>query len=253
MRVDILTVLPGIFQGPLGEGVIRIAREKGLLEVRVVNLRDFTRDRHRTTDDVPYGGGPGMVMKPEPVVEAVEHLARDSAPRVILLDPAGEVFTQEKAWELSGEKHLIFICGRYEGVDERIRQLVVTEEISIGDYVLSGGEIPALVVLDAVVRLIPGVLHAAESLKEESFSRGLLEAPHFTRPSVFRGLEVPPVLRSGHHALIARWRRKESLRRTWRRRPELLQSALLSPEDRRLLEEIWQEEASLFPDEDQVL
>ncbi len=253
MRVDLLTILPGIFEGPLREGTIRIAREKGLLEVRVVNIRDFTSDRHRTTDDVPYGGGPGMVMKPEPVVRAVEHLARDSRPRVILPDPAGEVFTQEKAWELSREEHLIFICARYEGVDERIRKLVVTDELSIGDYVLSGGEIPALVILDAVVRLIPGVLHAPESLEEESFSRGLLEAPHFTRPPVFRGLGVPEVLRSGHHALIARWRRKESLRRTWHRRPELLQSAILSPEDRKLLEEIWQEEASLSPREDQVL
>lgn len=243
MRIDILTILPGIFAGPLDEGMIRKARERGLVDIRVVNLRDFAAGKHRVTDDEIFGGGPGMVMKPEPIVAAVEALRGDAPARVILMDPAGEVFTQEMASALAAEGHLIFICGRYEGVDERVRR-VVSDEVSIGDYVLTGGEIPALVVVDAVIRLIPGVLNRAEAAEEESFASGLLEGPRYTRPREFRGEAVPEVLLSGNHAAIARWRRKEALRRTWRRRPELLREAVLSPLDRRLLEEIWAEEGA---------
>lgn len=244
MRIDILTILPGIFAGPLDEGMIRKARERGLVEINVVNIRDYAAGKHRVTDDEAFGGGPGMVMKPEPVIAAVEALsaAGPGRPRVILMTPAGEPFTQETAWELAAEPHLILICGRYEGVDERVRQAVVTDELSIGDYVLTGGELPALVVVDAVARLVPGVLNQEEAAREDSFSTGLLEGPHYTRPRVYRGMEVPEVLLSGHHGEIARWRRKEALRRTWRRRPELLQAAVLSPVDRGLLAEIWAEE-----------
>ncbi len=243
MRIDILTILPGIFSGPLDEGMVRKAREQGLVEIHVVNLRDYAEGRHRITDDYIFGGGPGMVMKPEPIVAAVESLRGEAPARVILMDPAGAVFTQEMAADLAGERHLVFICGRYEGVDERVRR-VVTDEISIGDYILTGGEIPALVVVDAVVRLIPGVLNQEGAAQEESFASGLLEGPRYTRPREFRGEAVPEVLLSGHHAAIARWRRKEALRRTWRRRPELLQAAVLSPLDRDLLREIWTEEGA---------
>lgn len=244
MRIDILTILPNIFSGPLDEGMLRKAREQGLVEFNVVNVRDFATDKHRVTDDYVFGGGPGMVMKVEPLVAAVEHLKAGSPaqrPRVVLMTPAGRVFDQAMAWELAREEHLIFICGRYEGVDERVRELVVDDSVSIGDYVLTGGELPALVVIDAVVRLIPGVLNREGAAEEESFSTGFLEGPHYTRPREYRGLAVPEVLLSGNHAAIARWRRKEALRRTWERRPELLQSAVLSPGDRQLLEEIWAE------------
>ncbi len=254
MRIDLLTCLPGIFAGPLDEGMVRKARERGLVRVNVVNLRDFAADRHRTTDDYTFGGGPGMVMKVEPIVAAVEsclaagEAARGGRPaRVLLTTPAGRLFDQELAEELAGEPHLVIICGRYEGVDERVARLVVTDEVSIGDYVLTGGELPALVIVDAVVRLLPGVLNQPGAAREESFAMGLLEGPHYTRPREFRGLAVPEVLLSGHHAEIARWRRKEALRRTWRRRPELLRAAVLSPADRLLLEEIWREEEGAPP------
>lgn len=242
MIVDILTIMPGMFEGPLNEGMIRKARERGLVTVNVVNIRDFAAGKHRVTDDAAFGGDAGMVMKPEPLFAAVESLREGGGDaRVVLLSPAGQVFTQDMAWEFSREAHLILICGRYEGVDERVRE-VVTDEVSIGDYVLTGGELPALVVVDAVVRLISGVLNREGAPRDDSFAAGILEGPHYTRPGVFRGREVPPVLLSGNHAAIARWRRKEALRRTWQRRPELLQAAVLSPGDRRLLEEIWQEE-----------
>ncbi len=249
MRIDILTILPGMFVGPLEEGMIRKAREMGLVEINVVNIRDFTTDKHHVTDDYVFGGGPGMVMKAEPIIAAVEHSCRWSEgegvnPRVILLSPSGEVFTQEMAVSLSSERHLVFICGRYEGVDERVRQTVMTDEVSIGDYVLTGGELPAMVITDAVVRLIPGVLNKEEAAEEESFSMGILEGPHYTRPREFRGMYVPEVLVSGNHQLIARWRRKEALRRTWHRRPEMLRDAVLSPLDRKLLAEIWLEEGA---------
>ncbi len=249
MRIDVLTILPNIFTGPLDEGMLRKARERGLAEFNVVDIRDFAGDKHRVTDDYVFGGGPGMVMKAEPLLAAIEHLKAGAPgrPRVVLMTPAGRVFDQALAWELAREEHLIFICGRYEGVDERVREAVVTDEISIGDYVLTGGELPALVVIDAVVRLIPGVLNQEGAAEEESFSTGLLEGPHYTRPREFRGMMVPGVLISGNHAAIARWRRKEALRRTWQRRPELLQSAVLSPGDRKLLEEIWSEEESALP------
>lgn len=249
MRIDVLTIMPGMFAGPLDEGMVRKARERGIVDVNVVNLRDFAADRHRTTDDYAFGGGPGMVMKVEPIVAAVEHVVAAGAvvrggapPRVILTSPAGRLFDQALAWELAQELHLILICGRYEGVDERVTELVVTDEVSIGDYVLTGGELPALVIIDAVVRLLPGVLNQPEAARQDSFATGILEGPHYTRPREFRGRQVPPVLLSGHHAKIARWRRKEALRRTWLRRPELLREAVLSPGDRQLLEEIWREE-----------
>lgn len=246
MRIDILTILPEIFSGPLEAGMIRKAREKGLADIRVVNLRDYAEGKHRITDDEAFGGGPGMVMKPEPIVAAAEHVLADGGDgRVLIMSPAGETFDQERAWDLAKCRHLVIICGRYEGIDERVGRVLAAEEISIGDFVLTGGEIPALVVTDAVVRLIPGVLNQEQAAREDSFSAGLLEGPSYTRPREFRGLDVPEVLLSGHHAEIARWRRKEALRRTWRRRPELLREAVLSPEDKRLLMEIRREEDPL--------
>lgn len=247
MRIDILTIMPGMFSGPFDEGMIRKARERGLVEINVMNIRDFAPGKHRVTDDYVFGGGPGMVMKPEPIIAAVEHIraAGGPPPRVILMTPSGSLFDQRLAWELASEEHLILICGRYEGVDERVREMVVTDEVSIGDYVLTGGELPAMVVTDAVVRLIPGVLNKDEAARQESFTMGLLEGPHYTRPREFRGLAVPEILLSGNHQLIARWRRKEALRRTWQRRPEMLQEAVLSPLDRQLLQEIWEEEGAL--------
>lgn len=206
------------------------------------DLRTFTHDQHRVVDDVPYGGGPGMVLKPEPIFEAVEHLSQGSGKvRVLLLSPQGRCFHQTLARELAAEGHIIFICGRYEGVDERVRTHLATDEVSIGDYVLAGGELPALVVIEALVRLIPGALGDETSALEDSFSAGLLDHTHYTRPASFRGLEVPPVLRSGDHEKIRIWRRQDALRRTLLRRPDLLSQALLSEEDRRLLEEIRKE------------
>lgn len=207
------------------------------MTIRVHDLRDWTHDRHRVADDEPYGGGAGMVLKPEPVFEAVDALATDRS-RLLLMDPQGERFTQALARELAREAHLIFLCGRYEGFDERIRQGLRPREVSIGDYVLTGGEIPALVVIDALVRQIPGALGDAESARQDSFADGLLDHPHYTRPPAYRGMGVPEVLLSGDHARIRRWRRKEALRRTLLRRPDLLPHAHLSDEDRVLLEEV---------------
>lgn len=225
--------------------MLKRARDKGLLDVEAVYIRDFAEGRHLVTDDYPFGGGAGLVMKPEPIFRALDHVLQQStharppggkSPRVILVDPQGELFSQEKAWELSREDELIFICGHYEGIDERVRTLV-TDELSIGDYVLTGGEPAAMVISDAAVRLIPGVL-AEESPLTESFADGVLEGPQYTRPREFRGLTVPEILVSGDHAKVARWRRKEGLRRTWQRRPDLLAKAQLSDEDRKLLAEI---------------
>jgi tRNA (guanine37-N1)-methyltransferase len=238
MRIDVLTTFPRMFEGPLDESILKRARERGLIEVRVHDLRGWTSDRHRTTDDAPYGGGAGMVMRPEPVFAAVEALLAEAPPgagEVVLLSPQGERLDQAVARRLSELRHLLLLCGHYEGFDERIRQHLATRELSIGDYVLTGGELPAMVVIDAVVRLRPGVLGSDASLEEESHSRGLLEYPHYTRPPSYRGWEVPPVLLSGNHAAIARWRREQSLRRTLERRPELLGSAELSSADRRFL------------------
>ncbi|HEY8450167.1 MAG TPA: tRNA (guanosine(37)-N1)-methyltransferase TrmD [Bacillota bacterium] len=242
MRIDVLTIFPDFFASPLNQALAYHARERGLIDVRVHNLRDFTTDRHRTVDDYPFGGGPGMVMKPEPFFRAVEAIrAEGSQPdRIILLTPQGRLFNQQLAWELSRERHLVLACGRYEGVDERVAAALATDEISIGDYVLSGGELPALVVIDAVMRLIPGVLGDAESARQDSFSDGLLEGPQYTRPRVYRGMSVPEILLSGNHEAIRRWRRQQALLRTLRRRPDLLARAVLSDEDRRWLAEMGQ-------------
>ncbi len=223
MRVDVLTLFPAFFEPVLSDSILGRARAAGLLDVRLHNLRDWSRDeKHRKVDDRPYGGGPGMVLKPEPVVEAVEDLLAEGPARVLLMTPAGRRFDQEYARSLAAEKRLLIVCGHYEGFDERIREILRPEEVSIGDFVLTGGEIPAMAVIDAVARLIPGVLGDPESSTQDSFSGGLLDHPHYTRPEVYRGLRVPEVLLSGDHARIARWRREQAERRTAERRPDLL-------------------------------
>lgn len=221
MKVDVITLFPGMFRGLLEESILGRARDRGLLEIGVHNLRDFATGRHQVVDDYTFGGGPGMVLKPEPIFAAVESLRREGS-RVVLMSPQGRVFRQAIAQQLSRLEHLVLLCGHYEGVDERVREQLVDDELSIGDYVLTGGELAAMVVVDAVGRLIPGVLGGEESTLEESFAAGLLEYPHYTRPASFRGWEVPEVLLSGDHARVARWRREQSLLRTLRRRPELL-------------------------------
>lgn len=239
MRFDVFTLLPEIFLPYLQASILQKASERGLIDVRIHNIRDWTTDRHHTTDDIPYGGGGGMVMKPEPVFAAVESvLGAPPACPVILLTPQGRVFNQRLAAELAQHEHLGLLCGRYEGVDERIREHLVTDEISIGDYVLTGGELPALVLIDAVTRLLPGVLGDPTGAEDDSHASGLLEYPHYTRPPEFRGWRVPEVLQSGDHARIARWRREQSLRRTLQRRPDLLERASLDETDRKLLDQI---------------
>ena len=240
MRFEILTTFPGIIEAVAGESILGKAQQRGLIDVEAVNLRDFTSDKHRTTDDSPFGGGPGMVMKCEPVFEAVETLVsrRPGKPRILLMTPQGRRFDQAMAEQLVHESHIIMICGRYEGVDERIREHLVTDEVSIGDYVLTGGELAAMVVLDAVARLLPGVLGDESSPESESFSSGLLEYPQYTRPAEFRGYKTPDVLLSGNHEQIRKWRREQALERTLNKRPDLLDSALLTKEDRCLLEKI---------------
>src|SRR5688572_17775904 len=243
MKFDIVTIFPGMISGALAEGVVGRAVGRGVLDVAVHDLRDFTTDRHRSVDDVPYGGGPGMVMKPEPLVRAVERVreTRGQPDRVLILSPQGPVFTQPEAQRMSRLSHVVLVCGRYEGMDERVHALVGAEELSIGDYVLSGGELAALVVVDAVGRLVPGVVGDEQSVVEESFSRGLLDYPHYTRPAEFGGVKVPDVLLSGHHAEVRRWRLKAALARTLERRPELLDAAALGAEERALLDEIEKE------------
>jgi tRNA (guanine37-N1)-methyltransferase len=222
VRIDVVTIFPGIFEGPLRESLLGKAIETGLLDVRIHDLRDATTDRHRQVDDESYGGGPGMVMKPEPIFAAVEALGEGSK-RVLLLSPAGRRLDQALVRELAGEPWLVLVCGRYEGVDERVVQGLPAEEVSIGDYVLSGGEVPALVVLEAVTRLVPGVIGREESHERDSFGpEGLLDHPHYTRPAEFRGMTVPDVLLSGNHAEIERWRREAALEKTRRNRPDLL-------------------------------
>lgn len=221
MRIDILTLFPGMFSGPFDESIVKRARDTGTLDLHFVDIREFAADRHRTVDDTPYGGGPGMVMKPAPLFAAVEAV-RGPSSRVVLLTPQGRLLRQETAGELSQLPHLVLICGHYEGVDERVREHLVDDELSVGDYVLTGGELAAIIVVDAVSRLLPGVLGAEESLLEESHRAGLLEYPHYTRPADFRGWQVPEVLLSGNHAEIARWRRRQALERTRQRRPDLL-------------------------------
>jgi tRNA (guanine37-N1)-methyltransferase len=235
MRIDIVTLFPGLVEPALGESMVGRARSRGLVDIRAVNLRDYTEGRHRVTDDSPFGGGGGMILKPEPLFAAVEALRTPTA-RVILMDPRGRLLTQTMAWELAEARHLILIAGRYEGVDERVGELLVDDAVSIGDYVLTGGELPALVVTDAVVRLLPGVLGGQEAARRESFAEGLLEPPQYTRPEEFRGLRVPAVLLSGDHARIARWRRVQALYRTWRWRPDLLVRARLTDAERQLVE-----------------
>jgi tRNA (guanine37-N1)-methyltransferase len=244
MKCSVITIFPEIFHAYLNESIMKRAALKGLLDVAIHNLRDYTTDRHRTVDDYPYGGGAGMVMKPEPFFKAVETICPDpSSRRVIMLSPAGKRFEQETAVELSNEsKTLVFLCGRYEAIDERVRTELVNDEISAGDYVLTGGELPALVIIDAVARLIPGVLGDEHSAEVESFSWGILDYPHFTRPPEFRNLKAPETLLSGHHKDIERWRRKEALRRTLMNRPDLLEKANLSDIDYKLIEEIKEEE-----------
>lgn len=220
MKINVLTLFPEMFAGPLDVSIVQRARKTGLLDLRVHNLRDWTHDRHKTVDDRPYGGGAGMVMKPEPIFEAVESLADDKT-HVVLLAPAGRVFKQAIAQELARKEHLLLICGSYEGVDERVRDGLVDEEMSIGDYVLTNGGLPAMVVIDAVTRLLPGALGDDESAKDESFNRGLIEYPHYTRPAEFRGMKVPEVLLSGHHAEIEQWRAEQARQRTAQRRPDL--------------------------------
>ncbi len=239
MRVDVLTLFPEMFEGVFHSSILGKAQEKGLVSLNTLNFRDYSSNKHSTVDDYPYGGGGGMVLKAEPIFGAVESLTEglNAKPRIILMCPQGEPFTQSKAEELAGEQHLIFICGHYEGYDERIREHLVTDELSIGDYVLTGGELPAMVIIDSVTRLLPGVLGNETSAVTDSFSTGLLEYPQYTRPASFRGWEVPPVLISGHHGHIELWRRQQSLLRTLRRRPELLEQVELTAKERSWLKE----------------
>ena len=237
MKIDVITIFPRMVEAGLAEGVVGRAKTSGLLDIVVHNLRDFTTDKHRVVDDVPFGGGPGMVMKPEPFFAALEAIraTRGTPDAVILLTPAGERFSQDGAQRLAALRHVVLLCGRYEGIDERVREALATEELSIGDYVLSGGEIPALAVIDAVARLVPGVVGDDQSVEADSFTRGLLDYPHYTRPAELAGREVPEVLLSGHHAEIRRWRRETALRRTKERRPDLLATAALDADEQEWL------------------
>ena len=241
MQFEVFTLLPEVFPTYLESSILQRARQRGLIDVRLHNIRDYTHDRHHTTDDTPYGGGGGMVMKPEPVFEAVESVLALASEQIspvpiILLTPQGRVFTQRVAEELSRHARIALLCGRYEGVDERIRQHLVTDEISIGDYVLTGGELPALLLIDAVARLIPGVLGDPTGAEDDSHSMGLLEYPHYTRPPEFRGWKVPEVLLSGDHAKIEKWRREQALERTLKKRPDMIEKAELSEKDRKFIE-----------------
>jgi len=245
MQIDVLTLFPQMFQVPFSTGLFQRAIDRKLIRVNIHNIRDYTHDKHRTVDDYPYGGGAGMVLKPEPIFEAAEALKSDLSPdqselSIILLTPQGRLFSQQIALELSKYSHLVLICGHYEGVDERVREHLVTDEISIGDYVLSGGELAAMVVIDAVVRLIPGFLGSEASPLDDSHATGLLEYPQYTRPPVFREWPVPEVLLSGNHAQIAEWRREQAITRTLQRRPELLDKAKLCLKEQQLVERLKQ-------------
>ncbi len=248
VRFDIFTLFPEMFSSPFDASIIRRACEAGRATLTVHNIRDYATGKHHMTDDTPYGGGGGMVMKPEPIWNAVERVlgfdpaGRPDVPPLILLTPQGRPFTQAMARELTAHERLLLICGRYEGVDERVRQYLATDEISIGDYVLTGGEVPAMVVVDAIIRLIPGVLGDPGAAADDSHASGLLEYPHYTRPALYRGYPVPEVLLSGHHAEVDRWRRREALRRTYERRPDLLAHADLSQADREFLAQLDAEE-----------
>ncbi len=240
MRVDIITLFPSMFQGPFEESMIKRARESGVLEINIHDLREFTHNRHRTVDDAPFGGGAGMVMKIEPILEALEFLKREVSlsSRVMFLSPQGQILTQDKAKKLAQEKNLILLCGHYEGVDERVREHLIDEEISIGDYVLTGGEVAAMVLVEVIIRMIPGVVGKEESVKKDSFYDSFLDYPQYTRPAEFKGWKVPQVLLKGNHQAIEKWRREKMLERTWRRRPELLKKARLTTEDRDYLKKV---------------
>ncbi|MBK5459401.1 MULTISPECIES: tRNA (guanosine(37)-N1)-methyltransferase TrmD [unclassified Peribacillus] len=244
MKIDVLSLFPEMFEGVFGSSILKKAAEKQAVSYNVTNFRDYADNKHSTVDDYPYGGGAGMVLKAQPIFDAVEALKghAEQRPRVVLLCPQGERYTQRKAEEFAKEDHLIFICGHYEGYDERIREHIVTDEISIGDFVLTGGELGAMVIIDSVVRLLPGVLGNVDSPILDSYSSGLLEHPHYTRPADFRGMKVPDTLISGNHKKIDEWRMKESLRRTWNRRPDLLESYELSNVEKKLLSEIQKED-----------
>jgi tRNA (guanine37-N1)-methyltransferase len=242
VRIDLVTIFPRLCDGPLGQGLVRRAIDRGIVDVRVHDLRDYATDRHRSVDDVSYGGGPGMVFKPEPLFRAVDAIRGEGeVDAVILTSPQGRTFTQREAERLAALRHIVVLSGRYEGIDDRVRSALATEELSIGDYVLSGGELPALVIVDAVVRLQPGAVGDEESVDVDSFSRGLLDFPHFTRPAEFRGWRVPDVLLSGNHAEIRRWRMREALSRTLALRPDLLPTAELSSDEREMLRVLMEE------------
>jgi len=241
MKIDILTLFPEFFQTPINTSILKRAIDANAIDLTITNIRDFTTDKHHKADDRPFGGGCGMVMKAEPLFGAIESIEKTSSTKVILLCPRGKVYTQEKAFELSKEEHLVFVCGHYEDIDERVREVLITDEISIGDYILTGGEIPTLVVLDSIIRLLPDVLGNEDSAIEDSFTDGLLDCPHYTRPSNFRGLEVPEVLISGNHAKIEEWRMKQKLKLTYQKRPELLEKVSLDKKSLKLLKEIKEE------------
>jgi len=245
VHIDILSLFPRMFTGPFDQSIIKRAIDRGLVSIDLHNIRDYTYDKHHTTDDYPYGGGAGMVMKPEPIFKAVESIKKESEgdrpARIILLTPQGRLFNHQVALELSLESKLIFLCGHYEGVDERVREYLVTDEVSIGEYILTGGELAAMVLVDAVVRLIPGVLGSEQAIEEDSYANGLLEYPQYTRPREYRGWEVPSILISGNHEEIATWRREQAIRRTLERHPDLLEGSALSEKDRKLLDKVKQE------------
>nr|MDD6336632.1 tRNA (guanosine(37)-N1)-methyltransferase TrmD [bacterium] len=249
LRLDVLTVFPGMFSGVIGESMMRLAQEKGLLEVHLHDIRAYTKDKHNRTDDYPFGGGAGLVMTAQPILDCVRAVQPQGGRR-IYMSPRGRVLTHKMAVELSGEQNLLILCGHYEGVDQRALDAGGFEELSIGDYVLTGGELPAMVLIDAVARQIPGVLGCAESVEEESFSEGLLEYPQYTRPAVYEGMEVPDILLSGHHANIQKWRRQKMLEITLKNRPELLDTAPLTQADRRFLDEQMHQEARQVPGEE---
>lgn len=238
MQIHVLSLFPEMFSGVFGSSIIKKAQEKGAVELAVTDIREYSENKHKQVDDYPYGGGAGMVLKPEPMFKAVEAITKDRKPRVILMCPQGERFNQKKAEELSKEDDLVFLCGHYEGYDERIRTHLVTDEISIGDFVLTGGELPAMTIIDSIVRLLPGVLGQQDSHIQDSFSTGLLEHPHYTRPAEFRGMKVPDVLLSGNHAKIAEWREEQSFKRTLERRPDLIEALELSDKQLKIIAKI---------------
>ncbi len=241
MKIDVLTLFPVMFEPIMSASMMWKARDRGLLDFRVHDIRDYALDKHRQVDDAPYGGGGGMILKPDVLVRAIESIRPTADTPVVLMSPQGRLLTHRVAQELSRRPHLVLVCGHYEGVDERVRNLAISDEISIGDYVLTGGELAALVVIDAAVRLIPGVLGAEDAQERDSHAQGLLEGPHYTRPAEFRGLGVPDVLTSGHHAEVERWRRQQALKRTWRQRPDLLAQADLSDDDKAYLAQLMDE------------